>query len=235
MIKLLFGTWPRRILTVVACLVSFALSLTLALVMAVQKSPASAAAVQRVPLVGGLAVKVAGVSGDRAEKKDAFDAGEDVKTFRDIRPLSAEEISELIQDLRQQRDVYMKQGAAMKREQKRLSMYRIELTKEREALDRLRKEIASEWEELKKARASLEQEVAVMRGDETGNLKKLAQQYESMKPEKAAPIITQLPENTAAKVLFLMRERNVAKIMEQLDQGAAARLSEKMAMLKATN
>lgn len=230
--NLLFGSWARRGIIAAACIMAFTLGLTGALVTAVKKAPATyMESVKKVPVVGPLAIKLAGPQ-EIIENKDTLDAGEDVKTYREIRPLSAEEISQLIEDLREQKRIYSEQRAEVVREQKRLSMARADLAKERQAIDALREKVSTEWEEIQKARDDLKKKVAVMESDETVNLKKLAKQYEAMKPDKAAAVLQELSENTAAKIMFLMRERAVGKILEKLDKEAVTRLSEKMALLK---
>ena len=234
MVHILLGTWPRRIMTVLMCALSFVVSLTATLTIAVRNSPACVERVKGIAGVGTLAVKFAGLE-DRGEAGAHLGAGDDVKTYRDVRPLSAEEIAQLIQDLGEQRRQYKQRRAEMAREQRRLTLYREELAKERQEIDAVREKVAAEWEALRKATSDLEKQTAIMRSDETKNLRKLAQQYESMKPETAASVLGEMPETMAAKILYLMRERSVAKVMERFDQGHAAKLSEKMAFLKRTN
>jgi len=234
MMRLLFGSWPRRGMTAAACVMAFVMGLTGAMLVAARKSPAYAEQVKRIPLIGSVAAAMGGAD-SATPADDGLAKGEDVQTYRDIRPLSAEEISQLIEALREQRRIYLDQQGELKREQRRLSIARADLAKERKAIDDLRKKVAEEWEEIKKAREDLKKQVAVLKGEETANLKKLAQQYEAMKPDKAAPILKQLSENTAAKIMYLMRERSVGKILENLDEDAATRLSEKMALLRQGN
>jgi len=229
MIRLLFGTWPRRGLTLAVCLLSFAMGLTGALVVGGRRSPAAAAKVRNLPGIGP--VERAFLPPE-AEKPAEEQGPQDVTTYRDVRPLSAEEIVELIESMKQQRQQLTQRTAELTSEQKRLGIYREELTKEREQIELLREKVTGDWEKLRKAQAEFAKEVASVGVEEEGNLRKLAQQYEQMKPDKAASIVAQLDENRAAKVLFLMRERNVAKILESMDQAIAARLTEKMALMR---
>ena len=231
MMNLLFGSWARRGIIAVACILAFTLGLTGALATAAKKSPAYRESVNKVPVIGSLAIKFASPP-EITQEKDTLDRGEDVQTYREIRPLSAEEISQLIEDLREQKRIYREQRAEVAREQKRLSMARSDLATERQAIDALREKVSTEWEEIQKARDDLKKKVAVMESDETVNLKKLALQYEAMKPDKAAAVLQELSENTAAKIMFLMRERAVGKILEKLDKEVVRNLSEKMALLK---
>jgi len=237
MIQLLFGTWRRRIVTLLACGFAFLISLTAALTVAVEKNPATAAAALRAPAVGALAVSIA--EWHRGEKLPLQTAPEisspDVKTFRDLRPLSAEEISRLIEDLKQERQACTDHAQEVEREKKRVDLYRDEIAKEREQLLAIREKVVSQWEEIKKARAALDLQVTEIQSLEAKNLKQLAASYEAMKPEKAAPIVKKLDETTAAKTLYLMRERSAAKIIEQLDVDSAAKLTERMMLMKQVN
>ena len=113
-----------------------------------------------------------------------------------------------------------------------MDLYRAEIAKEREQLLALREKVVSQWEEIKKAREGMDRQVTEIQTLEAKNLKQLAASYEAMKPERAVLIVKKLDEQTAAKTLFLMRERAAGKIIEQLDQDTAAKLTERMALMK---
>ncbi len=231
MIKILFGNWPRRIVTVLVCMLSFLISITGALTVGVKNSPEYADQVQRLPLVGTLAVKMSGVS-EKTPAEDSLALGQDVETYRDVRPLSADEISNLIMHLKSQREAYKQQVLELRGEADRIGAYRAELAKEREEIDKLRNSIYAEWEKIQKAGEELEKKTAILKSEEAVNLKKLAGQYKAMKVAKAAEILEQLEQSTAAKILYLMPERNAGKILEQLGKGVAPQLIEKMRLLK---
>jgi flagellar motility protein MotE (MotC chaperone) len=234
MIQQLLGTWHRRIVTLLACGLAFVISLTAALAVAVEKNPTTAAAALRAPVVGALAVSIAEWHGGR--KLPLETAPEilppDVKTFRELRPLSSEEISRLIEELKEERQACADRSLEIEREKKRMELYRDEIAKEREQLLAIREKVVSQWEEIKNARTALNTQVTEIQSLEAKNLKQLAASYEAMKPEKAAPIVKKLDEGTAAKTLFLMRERAAAKIIEQLDTESAAKLTERMLLMK---
>jgi flagellar motility protein MotE (MotC chaperone) len=233
MIQMLFGTWKRRIVTAVACALAFFVSLTTALTTAVGHSPAAAPTVERVPVAGPLAVEIATWRhGGDLQPKPVAEPKKDVPTFRDLKPLSAEEIAQLIGDLKQERQNCIEKSQELEREKKRVDLYRSEITKEREQLLALREKVVSQWEEIKKARASMDQQVTEIQTLEAKNLKQLATSYEAMKPDRAALIIKKLDEPTAAKTLYLMRERASAKIIEELDPEAAAKLTDRMMLMK---
>jgi flagellar motility protein MotE (MotC chaperone) len=231
MIQMLFGTWRRRLITVFACILSFLASLTTAVTVAVTRTPATAPAAARVPVIGRIAVSIATWRHGGPLLPEP-PAKVDVPTFRDMKPLSAEEIAQLIDDLKQERQLCAERDQALEREKKRLDLSRGEVAKEREQLLALRDKVVSQWEEIKKAREGMDRQVTEIQALEAKNLKQLAASYEAMKPERAVLIVKKLDEQTAAKTLFLMRERAAGKIIEQLDQDTAARLTERMALMK---
>ena len=233
MIQMLFGTWRRRIITVLACVLAFLASLATSLTVAVVHSPAVAPAVARVPVIGRMAVSIAAWRrGGSLQPKPVEEVKQDVPTFRDMKPLSAEEIAQLIEDLKTERELCTERGQELDRERKRVDLSRDEVSKEREQLLALRDKIVSQWEEIKKAREGMDRQVTEIHALEAKNLKQLAASYEAMKPERAVLIVKKLDEQTAAKTLFLMRERAAGKIIELLDQDTAARLTEKMSLMK---
>jgi flagellar motility protein MotE (MotC chaperone) len=229
MFSILLGTWTRRGVTVVICLISFVVGLTGALATTVRKSPDFRGQVIGIPVVGQVAVMLSGVKAPDAGTVEEEELG---RSYVREHPLSAEEIAQLIQDLKQQRQALRARATELTREQKRLALHRQDLLKERKEIDSLRTQITSEWDAIKKARESIGERMAVMNSDEGKNLKKLAKTYESMKPDRAAAALGQLDEATVAKILYLMRDRSVGKIMGALEADKAASLTIKMQNLK---
>jgi len=229
MIKMLFGTWPRRLATLLVLVIAFLASLVGTLTVAVLRAPVAADAARKIPLVGPAAVALAEW---RRPPQPEEPAVPEVPTVRQLRPLSSEEITGLIESLREQQKLYKEKTALLEREEKRLEISRAELAQERDRLEKLREQIAARWAESQKARAALESQMTEMLATEAKNLKQLAATYEAMKPDRAAPIVAKLDETVAAKTLFLMRERSMAKILENLDEETAARLTERIRLLK---
>ena len=62
--------------------------------------------------------------------------------------------------------------------------------------------------------------------DESTN--KLAQTYSKMKDSKAADILSDLPENQAAGILFLLKAQDIGKILAKMDPRKAASLTERL-------
>ena len=234
MMNLLFGTWRRRLITLGALLLSFGLSLMATLTVATLRQPETASAAQRIPGVGTVAVAIAESLRDPIpEQKD--EGPQDIETIRNLRPLTTDEVTGLIEALKNEREECKARETRLDEEEKRLDVYRQTLRQERERLDSLRQEIAQMWDETKKARESLQRDVTELETNEAKNLKQLSSAYEKMNPERAADIVAKLDEPIAAKTLYLMADRSAGKILENLDGDTAARLTERMALLRKIN
>jgi len=66
----------------------------------------------------------------------------------------------------------------------------------------------------------------------TANTRRLSKVFEKMKAAEAAQVVPQMDEDLVVQVLLRVKERQAAKIMGALKPELAARLSEKMALLK---
>jgi len=102
---------------------------------------------------------------------------------------------------------------------------------------RLRLERAELDEELKKMKdiqTKVDRDVMRIKDDELGNLKKLAKMYAIMEPAGAAKIMRELDDVVVVKILTLMKEPEVALILEsfarmgELETKRAAQLSESL-------
>ncbi len=124
------------------------------------------------------------------------------------------------------------------------------LRKQSELLDQRTVRLAAEEKELAKVRADVEairkeiaDKVSEITADESKNLKALAQTYTSLTPRAAVAIFREMDDNTAVKILSLMKADVVGPIFEQMSQanGAdgtpmarrAAMLSERLRLIKA--
>lgn len=233
MMNLLFGTWTRRIITLMLCLLTFAAALTGALAVGVLRAPSRVEAAREVPVVGGIAVWLAKTWGAQLDAQGER-AMEAALSRREIHPLSAQETIELVRSLKDQMETCKEKVEEVERERKRLELYRQELVGERDELLSLRQKISAQWDDIKATRATMEREVTELSNIEARNLKKIAATYEAMKPDRAAAVLKAGDESTAAKVLSLMRERSAAKVLDQMDQEDAAKLTERIKLLKRT-
>lgn len=127
---------------------------------------------------------------------------------------------------------------------------RARLRKQADLLDQRAARLTSE----EKAFAQLRADVEVMRrqigerlieikADESKNLKTLAATYTTLSPKAAVAIVRELDENTAVKILSLMKPDVVGPIFEEMGKAAqgdaalaqrAASMSEKLRLMKAT-
>ncbi len=95
--------------------------------------------------------------------------------------------------------------------------------------------------ELERMRKEISQRVIEINADEMKNLKTLATTYGNLTPRAAVAIIKELDDNTAVKILSLMKPDTVSPIFEEMSRTAAvdgtlarrvAVLSEKLRLMK---
>lgn len=118
-----------------------------------------------------------------------------------------------------------------------------ELTNLETRLENERKELADIKIQLEGMRASMSSVIVESKADEIKNLKTLASTYASMGADSVVGILNELDDNTAVKVLALMKSDTIGPIFEamvnQPNQEAqmrarVARLSEKIRLYKQT-
>lgn len=139
------------------------------------------------------------------------------------------EIDNLSNELKEERARLKKQSDLMDQRAARLAAEEKELAKVRADVEALRKEIADK--------------VVEVTVDEAKNLRTLAQTYGSLTPRAAVAIFREMDDNTAVKILSLMKSDLVGPIFEEMSRTAspegvplarrAAMLSEKLRLLKA--
>lgn len=123
-----------------------------------------------------------------------------------------------------------------------------QMRKRSEQLDQREARIVAGEKELGKARADLESmrkqisdRVIEMTADESVNLRKLAATYANLSPTAVVAIVREMDDNTAVKILALMKPDVVGPIFEEMSKSAgssgplarrAAILSEKLRLMK---
>jgi flagellar motility protein MotE (MotC chaperone) len=128
---------------------------------------------------------------------------------------------------------------------------KVRLKKQSELLDQRAARLAAEEKEFAKLRADVEglrkqiaEKVIEISADETKNIRSLAQTYTNLTPRAAVAIFRELDDNTAVKILSLMKPDVVGPIFEEMSKTAtpgaegslakrAALLSEKLRLMKA--
>lgn len=137
------------------------------------------------------------------------------------------EIDNLASELKGEKERLHRQTEQLDLRAARLDAEQRELDKVRAELERMRKEISSR--------------VIEISTDEAKNLKTLATTYSNLSPRAAVAIIKELDDNTAVKILSLMKPDTVSPIFEEMSRTAAvdgtlarrvAALSEKLRLMK---
>ncbi|PTX90901.1 hypothetical protein [Opitutus sp. ER46] len=138
------------------------------------------------------------------------------------------EIENLASELKEDREVMLKRRSELDQREARIAAAEKELAKARTDLNALRKEINDR--------------VIEMGSEEAVNLKKLSQTYTNLSPRAVVAIIREMDDNTAVKILALMKPDVVGPIFEEMSKTAgtdgplarrAAILSEKLRLVKA--
>lgn len=112
------------------------------------------------------------------------------------------EIDELMTELRTRREALLARESQLKAWEARLQAERSELTIVTQMVSR--------------AQSEFDKSILKIRADETANLKRLAKTYAEMSPQAATAILKNQDDPVFAKILMLMKEQEVAGILEQL-------------------
>jgi len=149
-----------------------------------------------------------------------------------LRPLSSTEITQLIGQLRSQRQEYQKKLDGLAERERRVQQTQENLTQQARDIDNLKIEAEAALRKIETARRQLQNSYVLMSEVESRNLQRLAAVYESMDPAAAAKIVGGMDESAATKLLAVMSERKSGKVMEVMDPDRARALSEQMRLLK---
>ena len=138
------------------------------------------------------------------------------------------EIENLSHELKEERERLKLQAEKLEQRVARVAAEEKEFVKMRADLEGMRKQIADRIIEIK--------------GDETKNIKTLAQTYTTLTPKGAAAILREMDDATAVKILAIMKPEVVGPIFEEMSRDSsadspmakrAATLSEKLRLMKA--
>jgi flagellar motility protein MotE (MotC chaperone) len=166
----------------------------------------------------------------------------------------AETAAHLTVTLRNQIEAVKTREQQLNTRQKQLELIYLDIRSERAALDDIRKQINEEAKIANDKLESLERKAGdvdkkhkqvhdkaeelkdsyrKIDDSEKDNLKRMANMYDSMEADAAAQTLQQMADSgkldTAAKILFMMRERQAAKVLAQFpDRTTVAQLMEQM-------
>ncbi len=130
------------------------------------------------------------------------------------------EVEQLVKELREQKESLATRENGLNELASRLQV-------ERQEIDRV-------IQEVQRMQTDFEKSLTKVKGDEVGNLKRLAKMYSTMTPDGAAKIFRELDDDSVGKILLLMKEAESAAVLEAMaKQGApeakrAAGLSERL-------
>lgn len=137
------------------------------------------------------------------------------------------EIDELMVELRTRREALVERENQLRAWEARLQAERSELTVITQMVSR--------------AQAEFDKTIVKIRADEAVNLKRLAKTYAEMSPQAATSILKNQDDQVFTKILLLMKDQEVAGILEQLsklgeeDAKRASRLAERIRLAAANS
>lgn len=139
---------------------------------------------------------------------------------------------------------FREREAQLARRAAQIDMVLRDLQAQREVVDSLLRQVSAEVKtattkagELEALANQLEKKKADVSASEQQNITRIATMLDTMTPEGAARVITQIADSgrleSAARVLVLMKDRQVGRVLDQLEPAMAAQLLEKVKTLRA--
>jgi len=155
-----------------------------------------------------------------------------------VAALKNRELKTLITELRLKLDDCRTKEEELAEREKRTSIAAADLKKQAQELEKLRLELIPALQRYQETKKSLETNQIKVVAAEEKNIKLLAGRYDSMDPEGAAKILTNLwageKQDLAVKILYYMQARSAAKVLAAISSSTekdaaelAARLSER--------
>ncbi|MDR4509058.1 MAG: hypothetical protein MRJ65_12650 [Candidatus Brocadiaceae bacterium] len=174
--------------------------------------------------------------------KDSMEKEKDLKTglpsaykinvAKIFKPLSSHEIAKMLKELEKEKNEYERRKEHFDFKEKVLLTMQEDLEKERQELETLKQELSKFLDLVTIKKEELKQETIQIDEVESKNLKKLADVYSNMKPQKAAMIMREMDENMAVKLLTMMDKKTSAKILETIDPTLAVKFSKKLKLVQ---
>jgi len=123
---------------------------------------------------------------------------------------------------------------AIEKDSKRLAELETKIKNKAEEIKKLESIIDTRDQAVEKAEAEkqqLQNEVNQLKESQDGSkqaFKDIIRTYETMAPKKSAPIITEMNDDDAVKILASMKADTLANVLEQMTTADAARLTKKL-------
>jgi flagellar motility protein MotE (MotC chaperone) len=131
-------------------------------------------------------------------------------------PFSTEESAQLFEELEATRSELRGRIAAVKQQEADLQLVRSDLNRRWDELDRREQELEERAKAIVAEQSDLASRSVQLQEAERENLSNFAKKIEKMKAQAAAGLLQQKDAAEAAKILSFVKDREAAKIMEQL-------------------
>lgn len=95
-------------------------------------------------------------------------------------------------------------------------------------IDNDEERINVKMDSLNQVKEQLEMLIGTKQGIKETRIKKLAKVYEGMRPEEAAPILSELDDLTIIDIMLQMSDRSVSKILGQMPVDRATEISQRL-------
>ncbi len=227
----------KKVILIAAALLGAGIVFLISLAMLVNARgglPSERAGVAQLPLIGGLFE----VQGSEPEGPPPGPPDEEKPPRMSfLRYAPQARLQELAQELSVKRSEYDSRLLRLDRRDRELHVWEQQLEKERENLRKTfearRRELARREEEISRRQAELQAFTIKLEEAEEKNLKTAAEIYGKMEPTRAADFFTEMygagQEDTVVKIVYLMRERDAAKVLGALqDATITADITERL-------
>ncbi len=151
---------------------------------------------------------------------------------RTLKLLSPDDTSELMDELNQRVDLYIKKTGLLDKREKELELFKVDLENKKSELVSMREAYSDTMLLIGRERVALDKDLLVFDEIEQKNIKNIAVVYASMDAVKSANALRQLSGDTGAKVLVSMQPKKSAKVLEAIGPDVAAELSGKIIKLE---
>ena len=131
-------------------------------------------------------------------------------------PFSFAEVSHLTQSLQKAKANYERRQQALARERKQLQRLRQDIEQRKKEVEAMMEKLEAQITEFEMQKRQWQKQQVDLAPLEKKNFKKLAKVFANMDVEQAAERLQQMEDATAAKILFVMNERNASRILSQL-------------------
>ncbi|MCP5002669.1 MAG: hypothetical protein GY941_01765 [Planctomycetes bacterium] len=168
---------------------------------------------------------------DELRTKDSLEM-ESKERRRTLKLLSPDDTSELMDELNQRVDLYIKKTGLLDKREKELELFKVDLETKKAELVSMRETYSEALRLIGRERVTLDRDLLVFDEIEQKNIKNIAVVYASMDAAKSANALRQLSGDTGAKVLVSMQPKKSAKVLEAIGPDVAAELSGKIIKLE---